>query len=621
MNPRSLSTRRKLLSVFWLSLMLLIFILALNVYAHAGRPFVGKNAHPIQNCPQDSLFNATISINGDTANQSITYVKRNGKILIDADLFFDLVGGQYYPIGQNFGLTVQYGKIISFAYVNYRQGFVALKMVDILPPAEAINNKVMAPLNFLALAIAGQIDFDTANQHLAITAPAPAEIGDVIPEAKTLSDALTPQNYTIRQGAIDLVNAIELYVAGYQADCNGNNANYPYLTLQTPPCPDLAYVSSIPLFYTMRPDEAFVLIGRTPPECTYYSYRSYLYNRYYEDESPHRKKIYASLGDTQSLYNMSEGRDVPNSFNRFFLIISTADKNMTDAIRNAAITAGIREDDIYVDVIPSDIVRMGLDEKADIFNFLHRSVLFKNPTENEQYIHHPPLELLRITPKVAVTPNYLSTPTLRKRGTGTNEFHLNDGLAQLRQQLINKYSTTYDAIELTSFQWLSEGYEAIENRENVRGENRDALYLRTPFIEFQENDIIVVYGVNHAKTGKSTYCNAGCYGVPALNGLGGVSNLEFQGTAKPFLTDPTLADNFYVWKFARTQIDAQTFVIPPDVNDDYNGIDYGGIAVMVFRLYVEPPAKVGPIDSEVVMDRVILFRPKETGLQEKQFMF
>lgn len=621
MNSTSLHTRGNLFCRLFLILLSATFLLCSTAFARGGPFHAAHNSPSAPESAGDSLFYATVSVNGDTSDQSISYVKRDQHILINADLFFDIVGGQYFPLGQNFGLTVQYGKIISFALNNYQQGFVACKMTDMLPPAEAVNNTVMAPLNFLAQAIAGQVNFINANQHLEITTSPPAKIGDVIPQAKNLADALSQKNYTIRQGAINLLNAIELYVAGYQSDCNGNNANYPYLMTQTPPCPDVTSVSSIPLFYTMRPDEAFVLIGRTPPQCTYYSYRSYLYNRYYDDESPHRKKIYANLGDTQSLYNMSEGRSVPDSFNRFFMLISAADRKTTNAIRSAAIASGIKENDIYVDVIPGDMVRMGLDEKADYFNFFHRAVLFNDPADHAQYTNNPPLEFLRITPNVAATPDYLPAPTLRQRGTGTTEFHLNDGLAQLRQQIMNKYKATHDAIDLTSYQWLPEGYEAIEKRQNVRGETRDALYLRTPFFEFQEHDVIVVFGVNHAKTGKVTYCNVGCYGFPAINGLGGVSNREFQGTAQQFLTDPILADSFYVWKFARTQLDAQTFVIPPDVNHDYTGIDYGGIAAMVFRLYVEPATKVGPAASEVIMDRAILFRLKEAGLQQKQFMF
>jgi hypothetical protein len=621
MNLTGLCNLGKLISIIFLSLIISIFIPESVVFSSISRhdcheKYTSRNTNSIKGETNDSVLYATISVNGDTSDHLLSFVIRDLNVLVNAQTFCNAVGGQYFSLGQNYGLMVQYGKIISFALNHYQKGFAALEMVEMDPPAEAVNDTIMAPLNFLAQAIDGTVDFGEADRHLEVTVPAPIEIGDIIPEAKTLADALSQQNYIIQQGAINLVNAIELYIAGYQADCNGNNANYPYLMVQTPPCPEVAYVSMIPMFFTMRPDEAFVLIGRTPPECTYYSYRSYLYNRYFDDASPKRTKIYASLGDTQSLYNMSEGRNVPDSFNRFFMLISAADKNITDTIQNAAMALGINKDDIYVDVIPGNTLQMGLDEKADFFNFFHRAVLFNDPAEEDEYTNNPPLEFLRITPSKPVSHDYLAVPELRPRGTGSTEFHLQGGLEQLRQQIINRYIADYDTTNLSSYQWIPEGYEAIETRFNARGETRDALYLRTPAFQFQEDDIIVAFGVNHARTGKAVYCNVGIYGVLAKNGLGGVNNLEFQGTAQGFLADSMLADSFYVWKFARTAVDAQTFVIPPDSNHDYSGIDYGALAVMVFRSYVEPATKVGPAASEIIMDQAILFRPKSAAVGE-----
>lgn len=570
-----------------------------------------------QSFSNDTLLYATVIVNGVTSGQLMSYVERNQGILVSAPVFMDIVGGRFYPIKQGYGLTVQYGNIISFAFNQYQYGFAHLEMVEMIPPAEAVNDTIMAPISFLAKAIDGNIIFDNANQILDVTIPPPVEIGDVVPEAGGLANALSQQNYIVQQGSIDLVNAIELYMADYQADCNGNNANYPYLWPQAPPCPDSSFVPSIPLFYTMRPDEAFVLIGNTPPECMYYSYRSYLYNRYYDDVTPHRVKIFASLGDTKSLYNMSEGRIVPDPFNRFFMLISAADSNTVATIKACALSAGISENDIYVDVMPIDTLHMGLGVKADWFSFLHRAVLFSDSNAHNQYVNNPPLEFLRITPVDSAANAFYPFPTLRVRGTDTTEFHLNNGLDQLRQEIVNSYIADYDTINLPSYQWIPEGFVAIATRFNARGENRDALYLRTDFFHFFRNDIIVVFGANHAKTNKAVYCNAGIVGAEAINGLGGVNSLQFGGTAQTFLSDSILADSFYVWKFARTQLDSQTFVVPPDSNNNYTGIDYGALALMVFRSYVEPATKVGPIASELILDQAILFRPKFTAIEKK----
>lgn len=616
MNLKGFSIYRNLFFPFFLSLITILFVVHSNAFSRNGPTSKDDHTKSNQNSSNNFLLNATVIVNGDTSSQLVSYVVRIQGILIDANHFLDIVGGKYFPIKQNYGLAVQYGKIISFAFNQYQYGFAALEMVEMIPPAEAVYDTVMAPINFLAKAIDGNIIFDNANQTLDVTIAPPSEIGDIVPKASDLATELSQQNYIVQQGSVDLVNAIELFIAGYQADCNGNNANYPYLWPQTPPCPDDSTAPSIPLIYTMRPDEAFVLIGKTPPQCMYYSYRSYIYNRYYEDEIPHRVKIFASLGDTQSRYNMSEGRTVPNPFNRFFMLISAADSNTVTTIKNSALSAGILENDIYVDVMPIDTLHMGLGDKADFFSFLHRSVLFNDPNDHAQYVNNPPLEFLRITPVDSVAPAYYPFPTLRQRGNDSTEFHLNSGLEQLRQEIINNYIADYDTINLPSYQWIPEGFEAIATRFNARGENRDALYLRTDFFQFYEDDIVVVFGANHAKTNKAVYCNAGIVGAQARNGLGGVNSLEFGGTAQAFLADSILADSFYVWKFARTQIDSQTYVIPPDSSNDYMGINYGATAVMIFRSYVEPATLVGPDATELILDQAILFRPKSTAVEK-----
>ena len=49
------------------------------------------------------------------------------------------------------------------------------------------------------------------------------------------------------------------------------------------------------------------------------------------------------------------------------------------------------------------------------------------------------------------------------------------------------------------------------------------------------NDFIIVYGVNHVATGKATYSNIGAFGADIYNGIGAISNLDFNGTADAYL--------------------------------------------------------------------------------------
>lgn len=156
MNQTIFSSQKKLFSLISLSLMTVIVILFSNAFAQYERT---ETADYSPRYGHDTFFSATISVNGVAAAQKVSYLKRDQRILIDARQFLEIVGGHFFPMVQNFGLTVQYGKIISFAFVKYEQGFVACKMVDMLPPVETVDNFIMAPVNFLAQAIAGKVDY------------------------------------------------------------------------------------------------------------------------------------------------------------------------------------------------------------------------------------------------------------------------------------------------------------------------------------------------------------------------------------------------------------------------------------------------------------------------------
>ncbi len=621
MNRTQLS--RKCIAALFFFILLVSIIILDSFDPHAwARNRISSSQNPVTISSTDSVLYAAVHLNGTITNQTLAFVSRDEGILVDARSFCALTGCNYYPFFANSGLTVQYGKIISFAAVHYNRGFVACQMVDMLPPAEPMQDGVYAPLDFLARAIAGSAQFHAADTSIHITANPAAQIGDIISQTKGLADALRQSQNIVQQGSINRVNPIEMYYAGYTPDCQGNNVNAPYFLIQTPPAPGMPFVYAIPAIHYMRADEAFVIIGRTPPECAYYSYRSYLVNRYYEDATPHRKKIYASLGDTQNAYNIPEGRINTQAFNRFIVIISTADQKIATAIKSAAAQAGIPEDDIYLDIYPSEIVHLGIDQKADFLGYIHRTSLFANQQDAERYLQNPTLEILRITPESPVTPDFFPTPTLRTRGTGTTEFHLNEGMAQLRQAIIDQHGSGCEVMELqTSIwgaEWLLEGWEAIRQGANTLAEVRDTIYMLTETFEFNQDDRVVAYGVNHTKTNKAIYCNASFYGRTVWNGVGTITDRAYAGSATAYLGDTTLADSFYVCKFARTAIDQATIVIPTDVEKNYTGVDYGAPSVVGFRAYVEPATMVGCAPEEIIWDRAILFRPQNTRVKKNQ---
>lgn len=587
-------------------------IIACTVFALLACGFLAMSGC---NGDGDSL-EASVRVNGKFMGGTVPYMLRGENCLVDAAAFSYLLPGVVvYPFTANGGVAIQYGGRISFAGVGFETGFASLQEVDMEPPVELFKNELWVPLNFFARSVSGTISFIRTENIIDVIMPESQKLGDIIPETKNVAEALD-SNFIVRQGDINLANAIQLFAAGYLPDCNGNNANFPYLVLQSPPSPRTNIIEQLPIIFQMDADEAFVIIGRTPPECKYYSYRSYLVNRYYEDETPpKRKKIYASLGDTINNYNITRYHGYVEPYESPIVIISTGNQKTQEAVRDAVIQAGISEDNILYDIIPPDTVRFGLDSKADGLNILHRASIFAKDQVGDTYTDYPTLEIIRVTPKEPLEMVPLEAPPLRERATGVTESDIDGRLGPtvdlLRAEIIKRYGSQYlYYTEMGTKVWLVEGQEAIEEGLNVLGETRDTLYTCTDTFVLDEDDLIVVFGVNHNKTAKAVYGNVSIYGADYFNGFGGIKNSNYEGTAFNYLpadVAPELADMLYVYKFARKPIDNETFVIPRNADGSYMGLNDGESAFMGFRAYVDVTTTVGTIIDEIIPDQAIRF--------------
>lgn len=110
---------------------------------------------------------------------------------------------------------------------------------------------------------------------------------------------MNSQGFTVQEGSINYIDILKLCSEGKVDSALGNNVGAPYAICLLPPAPDqepsqgqqppIGYNPANPNNYPanidyiapgfaskLRPDEAIVLIGRTPPPALYYSFRSYL---------------------------------------------------------------------------------------------------------------------------------------------------------------------------------------------------------------------------------------------------------------------------------------------------------------------------------------------------------
>ena len=450
-------------------------------------------------------------------------------------------------------------------------------------------------------------------------------------DMETFRASLENSDFTLKLAPFIHVDLIKLYEAGKLANAAGNNAGAPYKGVfgaipENIEIKDINALSNAPekidsLLYgtpglmqgwQLNPDEAIVLVAKTPPECAYFSYCGFIFYKYYEQEKQ-RKWVWTSFNDplnnltikTSGTPNGAKG----NPFNQDTIIIVTADKGTEQRIRSAAASAGYSADIINTYVIPSSMVKMGTGPEFDTIVFGHRMALFADEKAGQEYVNAVSAAI-RVTPKSPVKLDPFPAPELRVRGTGKTEVDLQPALEDLRQAILAKHSNV-SAKELETSVWLPESYDAVQRGLYVAGESRDTIYLRSDTFTLGDdtNEFIIVYGVNHAASGKATYANCSFYGEAGWNGVAGIYSTEYTGGAEQYLPGNPLAKYLYVCKFARSCDSEKTCVAVP-TGPKAHGVGLDEPAFIGFRAYMEPSTKVGPCYTELLYDRVIKFNSR-----------
>jgi hypothetical protein len=448
----------------------------------------------------------------------------------------------------------------------------------------------------------------------------------------TFYAALEKSDFTLNPALLFHVDPVKLYEAGRLANSAGNNAGAPYKGLfgagavnmtieQIEQLPDIQGQLENLLYNTpgliqgwqLNPDEAVVLVTKTPPECTYFSYTGFIFYKYYENEKQ-RKWVWTSYNDplnnltikTSGTPNGAQG----NPFNQDTVIIITADRGTDQRIRDIATSVGYPESLINTYIVPSSMVKLGTGSEFDTIVFAQRMALFADETAGQEYLNTVTIGV-KVTPKSAAKLDPFPAPELRVRGTGKTEIDLQPTLEELRQAILAKYSGLA-AKELKTYVWLSESYDAVQTETYVAGESRDTVYLRSDTLTLGDDpdEFVIVYGVNHAASGKATYANCNFYGEAGWNGVTGIFSPDYAGSAEQYLPGNPLAKYLYVCKFSRSCGSEKTCIAVP-TGPKAHGVALDEPAFIGFRAYMEPSTRVGPAVTELLYDRVIKFSPAE----------
>lgn len=468
-------------------------------------------------------------------------------------------------------------------------------------------------------------------------------------DAEAFRQALEQNGFTVQKGELGYFDLIKLLEKGILPSAYGNNPTTKYVAYFVPAATGhevderiskitstLGMSGNTTPFWNLRPDEAVVFVGRTPPECRYFSSDIMIMHRTYGNE---KRWIFANIVDsvnnlvikTEGTPNGSSG----NPFNQTTVIITTADKGIDQRIRAAAQSAGYSDSIINTQVLPSTILNMGLENNSDTFAAFIRPALFNDTQAGDDYINNTSATVFRITPNNTTKLDPYAYPELRVRGTGQTEYNLTGDLEELRTAILNKYNES-NATELPTSQAVPVGNDAIQRGINAVGPTNDACYLwsanqtvsspappffntsnyypflRDPAITLgnDTNEFIIVYGVNHVATGKATYSNFAIYGADVFNGVRAITDKDFNGSAEEYLPDNPNAKYLYVYKLARNCSEGDQYCYKVPYGMGPHGIELNQPLFIGWRAYLENSTKTGPSYSEMVYDRAIKFDPK-----------
>ncbi|RII28597.1 MAG: hypothetical protein CXR31_01580 [Geobacter sp.] len=403
-----------------------------------------------------------------------------------------------------------------------------------------------------------------------------------------------------------------------------------YLILNVPKkVPKQGEIPDLTTRFKIRHDEAVVLIGQTPPPAKYFGFYAWIGTRFYPDKG--RTEIFGTVGDAVNNATIKTTGSAP--FNTPFALIYTPDQGTDAGIRAALRRAGYPEAIINTNVLPASMLKLGDEETADDFQISLRTALFEDPIAGQRYIQGAPqtLHIFRVTPRTPAIPNPFLMPPLRVRGTGESEMRLMNKLGELRAAIIAANAGNYHATDFRSAIANYEDYDNLQREIWADGGTRDAFNLSAgwqmpqPYlndiITLGDDEFLMVYGVNHVATRKTTYMNINFYAtgrkedggppVPKWDAfVGGVSDDLFPGTATGYLPGDLDANLMYAYKVSRNCGKDEPNCLPLSAPCKRVILDSSTVLGLFFRMYLEPATKVGAAMQEILYDRVIKFSPR-----------
>ena len=424
----------------------------------------------------------------------------------------------------------------------------------------------------------------------------------------------------------------------------------------------------------LKDTDVIVLLGMTPPKCKYFSFSNYLYSRHLNpdwipDPSLQSKdlpcpngtvadrcEIFASLDDA---INLNRGLHLTDEvFNTSFALILSTTPDGIDAARQGLLETGVEFDVISNYSFPGTQLNLGINTTDDTFITIMRTAFYEDETDATSYFNDIPYRVLRMEFNKS-SPTLFEPRPLINRITGRTDatvagismdemqnsiFYMG---AMVVQTIVGENeSMSAEDWGLQATEMISgvpdNGFICIEQGRMCLADCRDTIYpfssdiyrrakiceqnddkcyaMMDGILTENDDDILIVVGVNHAKTNISSYASMAIYDANYLWGVDAIGNDQMEDTVWNYAIPgeaPTSAlqaalPYLYVYEIRRncsSTYRKNCMEVPSTTTSEHKTfIPLKDPVVFTERMYNSPITHVGPDPSEAIMPMVLHLR-------------
>jgi hypothetical protein len=451
--------------------------------------------------------------------------------------------------------------------------------------------------------------------HPPVDVRAPPGDASLVPPLRA---ELRRMGYATSDGLFAPVDLSDCCMAG--AYCFGTNASSTYFAFFAPPSPGSSVADptflrpavdggapSLSMAWRLGEGEAMVYVGPTPPNASYFGFTPYLFDR--EVDAGTRDVLFASLSDT--LNNLTLDVAAGGSpFGSTTVVIAAVDAKTERDVASALVRSGYDPATFNTLALGSTRARFGLDEAADSFAIWFRVAEFAPSTRKEgaAWVREPHGTMLRVTPRVESVPEPLA-PVSRASGVSMSERSgsLEASVTALEKAIVARYASMTPTRVPVGYVG-DDPASCIDKGEDCGGDNPDTDYLQTAFAPWVSgDDSYVVYGVNHAATGKTQYSAFAAIARDHGVGVAGMTSASYAGSAAAFVPADPNVSLLYACLLAPTcaGVPADQCCLEVPAGSCPDGIDPGASFAIKLWTYLDPTTKTAPEPSTLILDRVL----------------